>query len=241
LYQGALSILPNTYTEIVTVSAVALNSMQVAGPPSSSSAPIRIDVVSNENRVRSGISLSPAAFGGTYDSALNISSVTTDEELQLLDGSYQWPTGDYTGNLPIAGPNYSSVPTPTDGYRWATLQPIGLSNANGFVLTINGAQNWISSDSYTTVGVRIYARVMQNGAPVISWIDCNSPYPGVGTPGSISTRQLDPAMVAGDINTNATSKRVTFGPVVRSGLLYIRIGFTPIGGQKFASISVQSN
>ena len=91
------------------------------------------------------------------------------------------------------------------------------------------------------MGVSIEARVMRSDGitPVTSWVDCNSPYAGVGKPGSVLTRQLDPAMVAGDINTTATSKRVTFGPTVYSGLLFIRIGLTQSGGQKFTSISVQ--
>lgn len=241
-FSGTLQVLPNVYTETASVNIVGLNSMQQPGPAATGSGPIRIDTVSNEVRVNSGIGATPTVFGGPFSSNNDISGIlSANEELQLLNGLYQWPRGNYTGNTPVVGPNYSNVTVPSDGYRWVTFQPISLVNANGFILTINGAQNWVSSDSYTTVGVRIFARVVLNGSPAIAWVDCNSPYPGVGIPGGNSVRQLDPAMVAGDVNTNATSKRVTFGPVVRSGLLYIRIGLMRTGGQKFTSISVQSN
>jgi len=82
--------------------------------------------------------------------------------------------------------------------------------------------------------------MQDNGTPVTGWIDCNSPYPGVGTPGSTVTRHKDPAMVAGSNETTATSKKITFGPVVYSGKLYIRIGL-PAGNKKFSTITVVAN
>ena len=241
-FATGLQVLPNVYTEGASVSIVGLNSMQVAGVASIGTSSIRIDTVSNEVRVQSGIGIAPASFGGVFNPSQSVAGVTINEELQLLNGLYQWPTGDYSNNKPVAGPNYVNVSIPADGYRWVTFQPITLANANGFTLTINGvAGTWGLGSSNSTMGVSIEARVMRSDGitPVTSWVDCNSPYAGVGKPGSVLTRQLDPAMVAGDINTTATSKRVTFGPTVYSGLLFIRIGLTQSGGQKFTSISVQ--
>lgn len=242
-----LPILSSVYTERLTMSIVGLNSMQHPGAAVAPTAGIRIDTVSNEVRVRSGSGLSPIAFGGAFDSTRDLTNISIDEELQLLNGVYQWPAGNYLSNKPIAGPDYRSVPVPTttaEGYRWVTFQPVSLVNANGFYLSVAGAQNWVADQGSgnVTSGIRIFARVMSsNGTPITAWIDCNKPYPGVGAPGSIVTKQLDPAMVAGDVSTSATVKRVTFGPTVRSGLLYIRIGITQTGGQKFASVSVQPN
>ena len=240
-FSGNLQVLPNVYVENVGVSIVGLNSLQQIGPATDKTATIRIDTVSNEVRVNSGVGPAPLVFGSAFDSSRDVTNISASEELQLLNGHYQWPTGNYLNNRPIAGPVYTNVPIPANGYRWATFQPMLLTNANGFVLTILGAQGWLSSDNYTTENVRIFARVVQGGTPVTAWVDCNSPYPGVGIPGNVLLRQLDPAMVAGDINTSATSKRVTFGPTVRSGLLYIRIGLRSTDGKKFASISVQAN
>ena len=240
LFSGGLQILPGVYTENASVSIVGLNSLQQAGPATVRAAPIRIDTISNEVRVNSSVGFSPSAFGGIFDSTRDISDISVNEELQLLNGYYQWPSGNYLNNKPLAGPTYANVPIPANGYRWVTFQPISLANANGFILSILGAENWSASEG-NTLNVRIFARVMQSGVPAIAWVDCNSPYPGVGIPGNVPLRQLDPAMVAGDINTSATSKRVTFGPVVRTGLLYIRIGLRSTDGKKFASISVQAN
>lgn len=240
-YDVTLNALPGVYTERAAIDLVGLNSAQLPGPVFSYSTGIRIDTRSIEDRVCSGLGDTPAVFGAPFDSQRDISDITNNEELQLLGGQYQWPDGNYLNNRPIAGPDYRVVPAPPNGYRWATFQPIVLSNANGFTLSVIGAQNWISGDDKTTLGVKIFARVMQdNGTPVTGWIDCNSPYPGVGTPGSVVTRQKDPAMVAGSGDTTATSKKVTFGPVVYSGKLLIRIGL-PAGNKKFSTITVVAN
>jgi hypothetical protein len=247
----ASQALANVYSESITIGIAGLNSRQLPGPTTTVTPSIRIDTFSNEVRVTSGTGLSPTAYGGVFDPSQSIASVTSNEELQLLNGLYQWPTGNYTSNLPIAGPDYSSVAVPADGNRWVTFK-LGsqgspfFTNANGFDLEINNPQgSWTTNGSNSTTGVRIEARVVtQSGStltPVTAWIDCNSPYPGVGLPGSSPSRQLDPAMVAGDVNTSAVSKHVTFGPTVYSGILIIRIGLTPTSGLKFASISVQSN
>ena len=238
-FGSTLVVRSGVYTEHAAINIAGLNSTQIAGAGLVTSTNIRIDTVSSEVRVKSGLGETPSIFGSAFDSLHSLVDVTTDEELQLLNGLYGWPTGNYTTNRPTAGPNYSSIPAA--GYRWATFQPIALNNANGFILSILGALNWLSNDSKATVGIKIYARVMQdNGTPVTAWIDCNSPYPGVGKPGAVLTRQKDPAMVAGDALTSATTKKVTFGPVVYSGKLYIRIGIQP-GNQQFASVSVQVN
>jgi hypothetical protein len=240
-YDVNIPVLAGVYTERAAIDLVGLNSMQLPGTTFSYSTDIRIDTISNENRVKSGTGETPAVFGATFDSQHNISDITNDEELQLLGGLYQWPSGNYLNNRPIAGPDYRTVPVPAHGFRWATFQPIALNNANGFTISVGGAQNWISGDDRTTLGVRIYARVMQdNGTPVTGWIDCNSPYPGVGMPGSVATRHKDPAMVAGSNETTATSKKVTFGPAVYSGKLYIRVGL-PVGDKKFSTITVVAN
>ncbi len=240
-YDVTLNALPGVYTERAAIDLVGLNSAQLPGPVFNYSTGIRIDTRSVEDRVCSGLGDTPAVFGATFDSQISVADITNNEELQLLGGQYQWPDGNYLSNRPIAGPDYRVVPAPPNGYRWATFQPIILSNANGFTLTVTGAQNWISGDDKTTLGVKIFARVMQdNGTPVTGWIDCNSPYPGVGTPGSTVTRHKDPAMVAGSNETTATSKKITFGPVVYSGKLYIRIGL-PAGNKKFSTITVVAN
>jgi hypothetical protein len=225
-FSQGLSVRPNVYTEQLQFQIVGLNSKQDFGTPKMITSPSRIDTVSNETgRLDSGAGLFPAVFGVAYDPRI---SLLDNEELQLINGVYRWPAGDYSGNIPTAGPNYSLIPQ--TGIRWVTFQPFTLLNNNGFTLTFNNAQNWIANtENNTTAGLKVFAKVDSTG-----WIDCNSPYPGVGVP----LQDGDPAMIVS--GSSATSKKVTFGPTVRSGPLYIRIGLSA-GNMAFGTISALGN
>jgi hypothetical protein len=229
-YTEVLNVRPNVYTEHLQFQVVGLNSKQAFGTPQLFTLPVRVDTVSDEtSRVVSGVGSFPTVFGNPFDSHQDI---TLLEELQLLDGIYQWPYGDYSANQPVGGPNYSTLPT--SGVRWATFQPLTLLNNNGFILTVNNARNWsANAETGITLGATIYACVVDAHGQT-GWIDCNSPYPGVGMPNTNGAA----AMVVSQ--SSATVKRVTFGSTVRSGKLYIRIGLTS-GNLGFGTISVVGN
>ena len=226
---ATVSVNSLTYSEAPSVSIRGYNSKSVSGTVKSVSLGSRIDTVSNESsRKVSGSGQYPATgYGGAFDSS---KSLKTDysEELQMLNGLFQRPASvNYSSNVPVAGPDYSSGMGTSD--RWVTFVYGGsLSSASAFTLTINGTSGTWSGTQ--TSGVKIYAKV----EGVTGWIDCNASYPGVGSP----SNNGDPAMVFG--SSSATSKRVTFGSTTRSGTLYIRIAFPSGSDKKFSSITIGS-
>lgn len=218
----------SSYSEAPSVAIKGYNSKGTAGTTKNLALGARIDTVSSEStRKESGSGQYPASgYGAAFDSTVSLKT-TYAEELQVLNGSYQVPPAvDYSGNLPVAGPDYSTGMGTAD--RWATFAPTTLSNHSAFTITLNG-----TSGTYTgteTAGIQIQAKV--EGAT--GWIDCNAAYSGVGSP----VANGDKALVVG--SSTATVKRVTLGSTPRSGLLSIRIGLPAGSNKKFSSITVGS-
>jgi len=236
-YNVDLQVRPNVYTEEFEFQFAALNSAREPSSPRSYSRPARIDTVSDETlRVASGPGMYPDnnEFGGPYPSSEDLG---LNEELQMINGSYRWPSGDYSQNIP-PGPNYDDINhIPNTGIRWVTFSSIDLRYADGFTLFVNEAKEWVSSpETKVTGGVHILAKVrnVQDASENTGWIDCNSPYQGVGKP----VNDGDTAMIVP--GSSATVKRVSFGPTARSGRLYIRIGFS-VGIKQLSTITVTPN
>jgi hypothetical protein len=224
---AACSVNGSAYSEDISVTIRGYSSNGAAGTPNTIQLGARVDTVSDEStRKVSGSGQFPASgYGGSFSSSSSLRSVYT-EELQMLNGKYRRPTGNYTLNTPTAGPDYSTGMGITD--RWVTFAPITLSNKSSFTLTINGTSGtWSGAE---TSGIKIYAKVEGSSY----WVDCNASYPGVGNPGTSSDG--NPAMVFSESSVNV--KKVTFGSAVRSGLLYIRIGLPSGSDKQFSSISV---
>lgn len=182
----------------------------------------RVDTVSNEtSRKTSGSGSYPASgYNGVYDSTQSLVGTYTDE-LQLRNGLYVYPTVNYTS---VGGPNYSGA----SGTRWATFNLGTFTNNRNFTLTING------SSGITSIGqVNLLIEVKIEGAT--SWVDANSAYAGVGNPGS-GANGVGSVVIG---SSTATSRRITFGSIVYSGSIIVRIGFTGTG-LGFSSLTATS-
>jgi len=226
-YSGRTVTVNNgVYTEDLIIGIRGYNSRNIAGTLNNTNTGARIDTVSDESLRRiSGSGQYPSSgYGGIFISTISLRSTYT-EELQMLNGKYQIPSGDYTANLPIAGPNYSIGMGSTD--RWVTFSITTLNNDLAFTLTFNGTSgSWSGTE---TSGIEIYAKV----EGVTGWLDCNAAYPGVGIP----INNGDSAMVFG--SSGIYIKRVTLG-IVRSGTLYIRIGLPNGSNKKFSSVTISN-
>jgi len=218
--------LDTAYSEDIYLAIIGYNSKDDAGATANFSTNIRIDMISNESaRVVSGSGQYPAAgYGGVFDSTQSLKTVYT-EELQMLNGKYQIPTGNYLGNQPTSGEDYSSGMGAA--VRWVTFQPNVLTNNTGLTLDLLAAEDFAGA---VTPGVQIYVKVEgQTG-----WIDANAAYPGVGDPSADG----DPAMVFAQ--SDGDTKRVTFGAAPRTGNLLVRIGLPTGSIKKFAGIAVSN-
>lgn len=185
----------------------------------------RVDTVSNESsRKTSGSGSYPASgYNGSYDSTQSLLSSYT-EELQLRNGLYVYPSVNYTS---VGGPDYSTA----TGTRWATFNIGTFTNNSAFTLNINS-----STGIGTSTGVSgLLVEVKIEGSSY--WVDGDSAYSGVGSPGSSSNGVA--SVVTG--SSTATSRRITFGSVTHTGSIIVRIGITGSGaGIQFASITATS-
>lgn len=185
----------------------------------------RLDTVSNESsRKTSGSGSYPATgWGGVFDSTQSLVSTYT-EELQLRNGIYLYPTGDYSA---VGGPNYSAA----SGTRWVTFNIGSFSNNQAFTLNIVGSAG--ISSKYNTAGLLIEVKI--SGAT--SWVDANAAYSGVGNPGS----GADGVAAVVDASSTNTSRRITFGTLSYTGAIIVRVGLiNGSTGITFSSLTATS-
>jgi hypothetical protein len=192
----------------------------------------RIDsAVDTANRVKSSTGQYPGSgYTTAWDAAQDLSSAG-QEELQMLAGQYQYPTGNYTSYTP-AGPNYSSLPAVTFGtIRWVTFSLGSQTSIQNVIATLANTSNLGSSALIPsgTPNSTFYMYVKVEG--VTGWVDGNAAYPGAGSP----VNDGDAALVVAD--STATSRKVTFGTTTRTGNVYVRIGFSSGATYRIGSIS----
>ena len=232
--QLSINVNGGSQTEAATFTINAYNS---AGASATLSIPTTVRMDSTQdgsNRVSSSIGQYPAS---DYTTAFNPSSslaVAGGEELQMLNGKYRYPAGNYTTALPVAGPNYSSVPVGSySSMRWVTFNLGAIAGAVSLTLSFNSATNF-------TTGIMssfaLYVRV-DGATPTVGWVDGNAAYPGVGNP----TNNGDAAMDFTLSNVTAGLKVVVFGTAPKTGTVYVRVGI-PVGSTKsFSSISMTAS
>lgn len=200
--------------------------------------PWRIDTVSDESlRLTSGIGMTPKdGYGLEFDSSV---SLKDNEELQLINGIYKWPEGDYrcTNDQEILldaispplpeGPNYNEIPS--EGIRWATFK-YEITNANGVYVSLFMPENITMNKITKETNWNCYVKV----ATKTGWLNGNTPYDGYGNP----REDGDPAMVI--YNSDFNTKYITFGNEPISGTLYVRIGLKK-DGSSFKGVDITVN
>lgn len=220
-----LTILANRYSENITLLITPQNSKGVAGTPSSQPTNARLDLISDESaRKIAGTGQFPASgYGGVFVSNQSLKTSYT-EELQMLNGEYRVPTGNYSSNQPTPGEDYSSGMG--SNYRYCIpIDPVSLTDASGFTINILNATGFTGEE---TPDVRIQVKVQ--GAT--GWLDANAAFNLVGSPAADG----DPCMLFAD--SDGDTKRVSFGETVRSGLLYVRIGLPAGSTKRFQGVSI---
>jgi len=232
-----ISINNGNISENSSFTITAFNSIGATSTFPLSNTHIRLDsTLDGSTRVMSGQGQYPtfgfvdSTFGRSFESSASCVN-SGNEELQMLNGQYQYPTGNYTSSLPISGPDYSIVPVGTyNNFRWATFNAgTATSNTN---VTVNFSN--VTGFSGTLMSnFKLYVQIGPGGSPGTNgWVDGNSAFPGTGNP----SNNGDPALVVAGSTT--TSKLITFGTSVKSGNVFIRVGIPASDSKKFGSISV---
>lgn len=227
-------ILAGSTSENAAYTITAYNSKGGTATLSFANTHYRLDsTLDTTNRVTSGVGqYPPTGYGTAFDASATLSG-SGNEELQMLNGQYRYPTGNYTGSLPVAGPNYTTVPNGTyNNMRWVTLNLGSVSAASNLTLTFTNSSNFNAGGSPMT-NFALYVRV--NGAtPTAGWVDGNAAYPGVGTP----TNNGDAALVVA--SSTSTVKLVTFGTNTKTGTVYVRVGIPSGDNKRFTNITMTS-
>ena len=179
--------------------------------------------INETGRVSSGIGQYPVLTGAPFVSSQLLSM---SEELQLLSGKYVFPPSVDYGLSQPPGPDYTSLPAGSfAGVRWVTF-PSNVINASFVTVVIEGQVNFGSS--IIIPGFYMYVQV----SGVTGWLSANDAYPGIGTP------VLDGDFALDYSNSTVSSRRVTFGPTTRTGVLYIRIGLPTGSTLQFTGVTV---
>lgn len=226
---GSVLVNGGSVTENASFVITAYNSANVANSYIISNTEIRMDSTL-DNRISSGIGQYPISYGSSFDNTQDLTTVG-NEELQLLNGKYQYPTGNYTSAVPISGPDYSGVVGGTwNNMRWVTFD-LGLSNNfKNVQLTFNNSNNF-DGGGLPMSNFALFVRV-DGSTPTVGWVDGNSAYGGIGDP----TNNGDSALA---VNTNASAnvRTVTFGTQIKTGNIIVRVGIPSGNNRKFSSIT----
>ena len=241
-FNNDFSVPDSYYTDSVKVSANTYNIFSENNGTHEESYNFHIDTVSDESkRVVSGTEGDTGditGFGGDWDSTKDL---TNSNELQMLDGLYQWPTQDFSINgqnistvnqfvhdYIIVGPDYSKCAK--TGTRYVTFKH-ELNLSNGAYITVNSPLN-LTQDSDTKAFNLDSLRIKVVGAT--EWLNALSPYDGIGT-----VSELNQGCLAVQ-NCSEGTIYCTFGPKPIKGTLYIRIGI-PYSRIKFSGVTVIEN
>jgi hypothetical protein len=238
----------SAYNENISFTLTPYNSQGTPGTPSTLASGYRIDTTTESERKGSGdptalypaISTSLGGCGAAYNSTWSLVDVYPGE-LQKINNHYIWPINtsyaSYIGSLG-PGPDYTSLPGATiagksDTWRWVTYKFTSeVSNNSAFTLTFTSPVGFTADTNQITANMLIYVKVV--GTSGTGWLNANAAYSGAGTP----ALDGDAAMVAG--SSDASTKRVTFGPVVRTGDLYVRIAINSSAGVRFNGVTIGS-
>jgi len=226
----SVTVEASKYTEDVSISCYGYNSKGNSGS-SDVTNNVRIDTNSNESaRVLSGAGQYPGGgYGGAYVSTTSLVGAYT-EELQMLNGQYQFPPAvNYSSNVPTAGPNYSAIGGGTfNNFRWVTFTFTASANT-AIRIDFNNTSNFPTiQDGLTNFALYV------DGPATTGWVDGDSAYPGVGNP----TNNGDPALDLGASTT--TSRRITFGAATQTGTVYVRVGIKQGSTIRFGSVTITS-
>lgn len=197
---------------------------------------IRTDSVSDESNRVTSPDENNSNFGKTWDITQQMTNLKDSNELQMLNGLYQWPRGNYRGNgteLPFAdawgsGPDYTTIPK--DGIRYVTFK-FNLEHANGFYFMIDNANGFeYNPYDFTFKNIASIKCFIDDRK---EWLDMNIPFDGVLSPFDFEDKGC---LVVN--RSNATKRYCTFGTEVISGIMYITLGINYDLDIKLSGISV---
>lgn len=224
---GVIAISDGVYIENITIKSLGINSADIEGTQLDTVSNVRADDVSDElGRLTAGSGDYPTTgYGGVFISSNSLKTVYT-EELQMLNGLYQIPTGNYGSVQPTPGENYNNGMGGLPRRCIPKNCEFTLNNAVGFTIEINDPDGF---DAIEQTSLYLQVKV----AGVTGWLDANKGTGFVENP----INDGDPCLSL--FNSSPTEKRVSFGDVPVSGICYVRIGVPYNDSKKFSGLTIK--
>lgn len=222
---------------------------------------IRIDTLSDETLRKVSPTteeLKTAKFiAKDWTSEKSRESLIENNELQMLYGKYQWPSGNYSSNGNFSeeakegdvvfenqtiadGPDYSKI---KDGIRYVTFAYDMANGCNGFWISLKDCEG-SESDEHTHAFTNIpIFKCMVEGKTC--WLDMNTPFEGVLTPMDFTSENIN----SSDNNSygclvvpssTEDKKYITFGNIPLGGKLIITVGIEK-SNIKFSGVEIVFN
>lgn len=232
------------YQEVTTINAETYNVFGEVNGIHSAEYNFRVDTVSDESqRVLSGTEQDKKIIGSLvdWDSTYDLREYTN--ELQMLNGQYQWPTL----NFAVNGTGYISSGVFSDlswiksgldysecsllGERFVTLK-YDMKIANGIYINFENAEGITQDKNTHAFSVNSMYLMVKDET---DWLDAKTPYDGIG----VNKDWMQGCLAV----QNSTDGKIycTFGPKPIEGTLYIRVGVKYDQHIKFGSITIQEN
>jgi hypothetical protein len=177
-------------------------------------------------------------FGPTYTTTQQQVSLATtgNEELMYQNSQFIYPYGDWSNNFPTAGPSYTSIPSGSFGFRWATFNLGSITSANNFLVNINttnvpagGTAPYVTNPA----NFRIYVTVVNSsGVQLVGWLDLNRAYSSFLYTGTNGDGCYDTTY-----GGSSTVRKVVFGSSNYTGTVYVRVGLPSGSSYYFANIT----
>ena len=184
---------------------------------------------------------SVSTFGGTFTSATSLTT-TNKFELQFANQYYHWPAAtDYSSHTP-PGPNYTGISgdSSNNNLRYATFNLGTITDKGTVTLNIFNTYGFDNALIQTSDNFQLHLKVMVGNEVITDWINGNGQFSGAGNTLSLNgIGGLAPGGHTSGGNGSSFVRVITFGDVVVTGTVYVRIGWSVSGGTNPLSTSTR--
>tara|TARA_R110000822_G_scaffold36530_9_gene102773 strand:+ start:1102 stop:2958 length:1857 start_codon:yes stop_codon:yes gene_type:complete len=180
-------------------------------------------------------------FGDDFDSSTSLTD-SNKFELQFANQYYHWPAAtNYSSHTP-SGPNYTSISgdSSNNNLRYATFNLGTITNKGTVTLNITNTYGFDNALIQTSDNFQLHLKVMDGTEVITDWINGNGQFSGAGNTLSLNgIGGLAPGGHTSGGNGSSFVRVITFGDVVVTGTVYVRIGWGVSGGTNPLSTSTR--
>ena len=180
-------------------------------------------------------------FGDTFNSTTSLTD-SNKFELQFANQYYHWPAAtNYSSHTP-SGPNYTGISgdSSNNNLRYATFNLGTITDKGTVTLNLFNTYGFDNALIQTSDNFQLHLKVMDGTEVITDWINGNGQFSGAGNTLSLNgIGGLAPGGHTSGGNGSSFVRVITFGDVVVTGTVYVRIGWGVSGGTNPLSTSTR--